>query len=924
MSRLRLRLVLGTIGLVGLAFLPAAALAEDGVRESPDRVWTLVGPEALEGAPAGDARVGPRPRRFQAAVLDRSALDLAFAALASDPASAVVLHLPRPDGGFEAFVVRETQTMAPELAEEMRALGWDLRTFSGLSRDRPSTTVSIDFGGPFGFHAMVLSPDGTSLVDPYWPGDRDRYIAYWKRDLETRARFECSHEPSLEPVERGPTGTGGQLRTYRAAVAATGEYTAAVGGGTQAGGLAAITTTMNRVNQIYERDASIRFQLVAGNLALVYVDPMNDPYLDGDTSVMVTQNQTNLDLTIGDAAYDIGHVFGAAGSGGFAPGDTCVTGSKAMGATTQQTPPPQGDAFDVDFVAHEIGHQMSAFHTFNGQGGACAGAWTAATAVEPGSGTTIMAYAGICGSDNVQPNSEDDFHAVSLEQILGYANGGGACATTTSAGNPNPPTVSAGADRTIPHDTPFELTAQMPADADGDALTFSWEETDRGTQAPLGAPDDGVQPLFRAFPPTASPTRIVPNLDDLLAGTTPVAETLPTTNRSLAFRIVARDNATGGGRIGTDDLTLTVTTSAGPFEVQAPNGGETWSGVQSVTWDVAATDQAPVSAAAVDILLSTDGGQTFPTVLIAGTANDGQEDVTLPAIASSTARIKVKASDNVFFDLSDADFTLEGDDAPHLAIVLDRTGSMLTTRSSGRTRCEDALTLAVQDVRTFFDAAAGEPDASVAVWTFAGSSPTDLTGGFVDEATAIAALGTLSPTGCTGATPLADAICAASDGLTTAFPAAGPGESLLAISSDGGENNSSGPCDGPSSASGPPYDPGSWQRLVTDAVVGRHQVFTRYWSSVQLAAFDVETGEPIFGVDDALFFETLAIETDGEYFPVTDGGELPPPFFGPPVPGVSPLEIPTLGQLGLIVIASFLALGGLVTLRRRGGVRPQR
>jgi len=277
--------------------------------------------------------------------------------------------------------------------------------------------------------------------------------------------------------------------------------------------------------------------------------------------------------------------------------------------------------------------------------------------MEPGSGSTIMGYAGICGSDNLQSNSDANFHAVSLNEILTYANGGGACASTTAV-NPNAPTVAAPADVTIPRSTPFELTALNGDDADGHAITYAWEDFDAGTRATLASGDDGVQPLFRSWPPTTSPTRTFPRLAELLANTTPVGEILPVTNRTLDFRITVRDNFAVGGRIASDDVTVTVAAAAGPFLVTFPNGGETLpAGAQTVTWDVAGTTAAPVSAANVDIFLSTDGGLTFPITLAAATANDGSETVILPPfMGSSSARIKVKGSGNIFFDVSNGDF----------------------------------------------------------------------------------------------------------------------------------------------------------------------------------------------------------------------------------------------------------------------------
>jgi hypothetical protein len=436
--------------------------------------------------------------------------------------------------------------------------------------------------------------------------------------------------------------TNGDLRTYRTAVAATKEYTG-FHGGTQALGLAAVVTTMNRVGGIFTQEASIAFQLVANNHLIIY-DSNPDPYNNKNGGMMLGQNQSNLDSVIGSANYDLGHVVSTGGGGVAYLGVFCDAGSKAGGVTGLSS--PIGDPFDVDYVAHEIGHQAGANHTWNG-------------AMEVGSASTIMGYAGICSSDNIQSNSDANFHAVSLDEILTYANGGGSCASTTAA-NPNAPTVTAPTDATIPIGTPFELVAQNGDDADGHPITYAWEQFDPGTRATLATGDDDVQPIFRTWPPTSSPTRTFPRLAELLLNTAPLGETLPVTNRTMNFRVTARDNFAGGGRLGDASMTVTSSTSSGPFLVTYPNGGEVLTpGVHTVTWDVAGTTGAPVSAANVDIFLSTDGGLTYPVTLATATPNDGSETVYLNAfMATSSARVKVKGAGNIFFDISNASFSI--------------------------------------------------------------------------------------------------------------------------------------------------------------------------------------------------------------------------------------------------------------------------
>ena len=642
------------ITLAGLATLACAASASAAA--SADGLWQTVSAQAIT---TDTRQPWVTPLVFQRVTLNKSTLQGVLSQTPLESAitakkRAMQIALPLPDGRFAQFEMAESPVMEPELAAKFP----EIRTYCGQGIDDPTATVRIDWT-PAGFHAQVLAAEGTFYIDPLYQGDTGTYASYYKRDYRKQGdAWQCLLEtdpaaPKLTTEVPVILSTGPTLRTYRLACAATGEYTA-FHGGTVAGGLAAIVTTVNRVTGVYEREVAVRLVLVANNNLLVYTNAASDPYTNGNGSTMLGQNQSNINTVIGSANYDIGHVVSTGGGGLAYLGAVCKLLTKARGVTG--SPSPVGDAFDIDYVAHEMGHQFGGNHPFNGALGNCSGAnRNGATAYEPGSGTTIMAYAGICGNDDLQPHSDAYFHSISFDEITTYL-ASTACAVSTATSN-NPPVVAAGSDYTIPKQTPFTLTA-AGSDPNGDVLTYCWEQRDLGAQATVTAPDDGFIPLFRSFNPSLSPSRTFPQWSDILNNVSTKGEQLPTTNRTLHFRVTARDNRAGGGGVNTDDMQAVVTTAAGPFTVTQPNTSAERSGMETVNWAVAGTNLAPVSAAAVDILLSLDGGATFPVTLAANTPNDGAEPVLLPNVSSTTARVMVRAVGNVFFDVSNVNFTI--------------------------------------------------------------------------------------------------------------------------------------------------------------------------------------------------------------------------------------------------------------------------
>ena len=820
-----------------VAALAVVALVLSGPAAAAERSGGAAGTRALWGTlTAAEARgelrgASIRPERYRAFELAEQGLARAF----TD--DELVLSIPHPDGGFERFRLEETPVLEPGLAAKHP----DIRTFTGTGIDDPSATVHADLT-PLGFHASVRSTRGWWYVDPSHHRGDGVYVSYHAHDLEN------VRPPLFEPEEI--EGTAGDLaaaveersgpavtrRVYRLALVSDPSYFQYFGS-SNANVTAAKATLVSRVNQIYETESAIRLVLAAGNDALnlnTNATVPNGPcgaepcYFPselaacGGATLHWTRIAIGQILPGGASSYDVGHIILGEENGGGIAGLGVVGGSsKGHGCTGLSD--PVGDFFAVDYVAHELGHQFGAPHSFNGVEVNCSGGnRTQSSSVEPGSGSSIMAYAGICGADNLQPHTDpywsqrsrgqiaahvgagaallnevqtvslrnfggsDSFrlryngsnspliqrgsggnysangirsaiHAipgfpttVTVAQFGGFGTGvtdvgfqvtfagtvdrlplsvvnitgasgfvgetdkGGPAThggTQEATGN-NAPDVSVVSPNgvTVPARTPFALTA-TGSDPDGDTVTYLWEQNDPGTGpgTALFSATKANGPLFRVFgtpllePPyvetqynspgvnvlSTEPTRVFPDLAQILSGNTNAktgscpasnvecfSEWLPTSAYSgpMKFRVTARDGKAGGGGVATADITVNVATSAGPFLVTSHDGGSPRTGGDddTVTWNVAGTAGAPVSAANVRISLSVDGGLTYPHELAASTPNDGSQVVTLPDVTAAAARIKVEGVGNVFFDLNDASFELE-----------ESTGAPNTTISSG-------------------------------------------------------------------------------------------------------------------------------------------------------------------------------------------------------------------------------------------------
>ena len=430
---------------------------------------------------------------------------LSLAPLENSQEPPVKLTLPLPDGEFASYEVFLSPVMPPLLAARYP----EIQTYRAIDTDNPANIARLDLT-PQGFHALLNHNGREIYIDPI--GDKHQYQSYYKQDyINHRQRsllapqFICKttqqaitsgsgsdSESGNRDLKQARISLGTELTTFRLAMAVDGEFTQ-FHGGSKALAMAAIATGVNRINQVYERDLAVKLELVDNNDLLVFEDPDTDPF-NADWSEVAAQV---INSRIGLESYDIGHVMGGNGDGGLAElGAVCNPDIKAGGETSSDS--PINDPFFIDYVAHELGHQFGAEHSFNGTRGSCGGGnRSAAHAYEPGSGSTIMGYAGICMDENLQNNSDAYFHNDSIDQIRTYLSTtiGSSCGSKTSLNN-QLPSVNAGSDATIPSQTPFLLTGDATDSDAGNTLTYNWEQMDLGpaTSGALSMTDDGKRP----------------------------------------------------------------------------------------------------------------------------------------------------------------------------------------------------------------------------------------------------------------------------------------------------------------------------------------------------------------------------------------------------------------------------------------------
>ena len=585
------------------------------------------------------------------------------------------ITLPNEKGEEEVFEIEPTPLLSKHLVEKYP----NLKTYKGISKTRPNVRLSLSTqnGGINGWLQFEDAPD--YFIQPV-RGEKNLHYTYLKNKKDPSTSLFCKTQIGLSRYKLRQNKSKKQfvsesIRTFRIAISATGEFTSFWGDNDNSNGsnsedaLAAVVSTLNRINVIFERDLNVRLELVS-DASLLYSDPNTDPY----TGNFSTELQTTLDQELGDGAYDVGHLFDYGEPNGDAGciGCVCISGEKAQGYSTHPFRDIYGgtfrnDYFDLDYAGHEIGHQFGAYHTYSFE--------TEGTGfnAEPGSGSTIMGYAGITGEDDLQQHGDPYFHYYSIQNILEYVN-------TISCGTSenitlNDFSVDAGKDYKIPIGTAYELSIDSLNSSAGESFNYTWEQLDSAeiTSSNFG-PNNQTGALARSVVPKSSPKRMIPNLDRVLSNELTEEnpsmfddwETVPMVGRTINWGLTVRKQSSSFSQVAQDKIELTSIANAGPFRVDSQNqfgtiikGGS----LEEIIWDVAATDQSPINASSVNILLSKDGGSTFPIVLAESVPNNGSAQIIIPnGVDTTNARIKIKPVSNIFFAINATPFSIQSRD----------------------------------------------------------------------------------------------------------------------------------------------------------------------------------------------------------------------------------------------------------------------
>ncbi len=654
---------------------------------SGQELWSRINDNDVEGKSVKAREIVPEV--YDVFQLDERAFIKATSKIKDNKGSGqeagILLQLPLPGGALEEFYFTPTNCMNEGLAAKFP----NIQTFRAVATNSDYTHARVDIG-TMGFHAVISTPKGTVYIDPYFADPDNNYIVYYVKDHKVDASqyggacgthdyMDAMHEEQMKfegkHVELNPRksrqGEEVVKHTYRLAVTTTGEWGRNYG--TVENVLSRVVTGVNRLNMIFENEIAVTFELIEDNDQLIFLDPETDPFTDANQGrLLIGQNSIAINNIIGNSAYDIGHVFtvrcidGVAGIA--ALGSVCLNnkgnGVSCVGGSNISF-------FMVNTTAHEIGHQFNGGHSWSNCPSAM-GQLSPGTAWEPGSGSTILSYAGVCGSQNILGTNDDYFHVGNLQQFLTFISTTGSCAESVLSGNHAPDLeVPLGDGVTIPIATPFELTG-IAVDEDGDDLTYNWEQMDTGPTSPLGNPE-GNAPSFRSFPPTSNPTRVFPRLPAIIGGIGSNLEVLPLYSRDLTFRFTVKDNHPGAGITVWEEIAFRSSDTAGPFRITSPSSltfvevGEEL----TVEWDVANTDNEIIDCQFVDIYFSDDEGANFDVLLLQNTPNDGSATVEIPNMLTNEGKIKVKASNNIFFQLNRSNIVVREPAAPGFFLDLE-------------------------------------------------------------------------------------------------------------------------------------------------------------------------------------------------------------------------------------------------------------
>lgn len=580
-----------------------------------------------------------------------------------ESSSNVIIDLPISSNHIEKFKIFEASNFSPELQSRYP----DIRSYVGVGINDPTAMARFSLS-PYGFYATIYSGNFSGLNIESIQGTDHLYVVYPQHEVLAEG-FLCKtfNLEASEPIMEERNANDGFLRTFRLAMATSSDYSDfhlqllsidenAPISEKKAAVLSSVNIAMTKVNSIFERDLGVTMQLISNTDDLFFLDS-DDPFTYGDSNANIAENIILCNTVIGIENFDIGHAITGANLGGLAyVGAVCWDDYKAGAVSGLSN--PIGDPF-YNIILHEMGHQFGAHHSFNNS---CGGNHSPNSGIEPGSGTTIMSYAGGC-PPNVVSSASQYFNSLSIQEMWrNITRGNSQCGDLTPTNN-NAPTASSPLRRLIPKSTPFILEGEVadPDDPSGASLTYSWEQSN-SQQAPMPPQNTNTEgPMFRIYEPTSVPYRYMPNVETLRVGATQSRwEVLPDVNRTMDFRFLVRDNNPSGGATASSYTTIQVIANAGPFVVTSQNSSTTWTTqtTETITWDVAQTNTPPLNCTQVDILFSVDGGYTYPYTLAEGVENIGSAVINVPEIETSSGRVMVRASNNIFFDINNRDITI--------------------------------------------------------------------------------------------------------------------------------------------------------------------------------------------------------------------------------------------------------------------------